>query len=77
MVTNDSIKSSVTGTNAISHSCALFEEADRLNDQAYAVLEEPFSTQTMHKFSEARKRADELYRQAWQEWQYSHGGTAH
>ncbi|WP_348971375.1 hypothetical protein [Pseudomonas atacamensis] len=63
--------------DAIDDSGALFHEADRLSERAYAVLEEPFSTDTMHKFTEARKRADEKYRHAWQHWQYAHGGRSH
>lgn len=39
---------------SISRSKALFFEADRLNDQAYALLSEPVSTQIIHKFSDAK-----------------------
>jgi hypothetical protein len=47
----------------------LFFEADQLSAQAYALLsEQPISTQTLHRFSEAKKRADDKYRQARQEW---------
>ena len=47
----------------------LFFEADRLSAQAYALLsEQPISTQTLQRFSEVKKRADDKYRQARQEW---------
>jgi len=62
------IKPCEIDSDAINHCKALFLEAGRLNDQAYAVLDEPFSTQTMHKFSAAKKCADEKYHQAWREW---------
>lgn len=68
MVINESAMQHAANLESISRSRALFFEADRLNDQAYALLNEPVSTQTIRKFSEARKRADEKYRQAWQEW---------
>ena len=77
MVINDSAMTTANVPDAIDDSGALFHEADRLSEQAYAVLEEPFSTDTMHKFTEARKRADEKYRHAWQQWQYAHGGRSH
>jgi len=60
---------------SISRSKALFFEADRLNDQAYALLSEPVSTQIIHKFSDAKKRADEKYREAWQEWLHTRAKT--
>ena len=68
MAINESASPHATNLKSISHSRALFFEADRLNDQAYALLNEPVSAQTIHKFSDAKKRADEKYRQAWQEW---------
>jgi len=49
--------------------CAeLFFEADRLNEQAYALLSKPVSTLSIHEFSEAKKRAEEKYQQARREW---------
>jgi hypothetical protein len=77
MVINDPAMTTSNVPDAIGDSCALFHQADQLSEQAYAVLEEPFSTETMHKFTEARKRADEKYREAWQQWQYAHGGRSH
>ncbi|ETF09678.1 MULTISPECIES: hypothetical protein [Pseudomonas] len=77
MVINDPTMTTACVRDSSGDSCALFHEADRLSEQAYAVLEEPFSTETMHKFTEARKRADEKYRQAWQQWQYAQGGRSH
>jgi len=68
MVINESAIQHAANLESSSRSRALFFEADRLNDQAYALLNEPVSTQTIHKFSDAKKRADEKYRQAWQEW---------
>ncbi|MBD9603078.1 hypothetical protein DFS28_102381 [Pseudomonas sp. 478] len=68
MVINESAMPHSANLESSSRSRALFFEADRLNDQAYALLNEPVSTQTIHKFSDAKKRADEKYRQAWQEW---------
>ncbi|WP_137805645.1 hypothetical protein [Pseudomonas sp. G(2018)] len=51
------------------NACAeLFFEADRLNERAYAMLREPVSTLSIHEFSEAKKRAEEKYQQAWQQW---------
>jgi hypothetical protein len=47
---------------------ALFCEADRLNEQAYALLDEPISTQALHKFSKAKKRAEEKYQEACSKW---------
>lgn len=68
MATNESAMQHAASLESINYSRALFFEADGLNDQAYALLNEPVSTQTIHKFSDAKKRADEKYRQAWQEW---------
>lgn len=52
-----------------SRSDQLFFEADQLSAQAYALLsEQPISTQTLQRFSEVKKRADDKYRQARQEW---------
>ena len=68
MTINNATTSDVTRINAIDQSKALFLEADRLNDQAYVLLDEPVSPQTIHKFSEAKKQAEDKYRQAWQEW---------
>lgn len=48
MVINDS-GTTANVPDAIDDSGALFHEADRLSEQAYAVLEEPFSPDTMHK----------------------------
>lgn len=57
------------GPESTSRSDQLFFEADRLSAQAYALLsEQPISTQTLQRFSEAKKQADEKYRQARQEW---------
>jgi hypothetical protein len=54
---------------SINRSSQLFFEADQLSAQAYALLsEQPISTQTLQRFSEAKKQADEKYRQASQEW---------
>lgn len=68
MAINESLMQHAANLDSINRSKALFFEADRLNDQAYALLNESVSTQTIHKFSAAKKRADEKYRQAWQEW---------
>ncbi|UDI95546.1 hypothetical protein [Pseudomonas sp. IAC-BECa141] len=68
MPINESTNPYVADSDAIKHCKALFLEADRLTDQAYSVLDEPFSSQTMLKFSIAKKCADEKYRQAWQAW---------
>jgi hypothetical protein len=56
-------------SESINRSHQLFFEADQLSAQAYALLsEQPISTQTLQRFSEAKKQADEKYRQARQEW---------
>ena len=68
MTTNHSAIQHAANFESNDRSTALFFEADQLNDQAYALLNEPISAPTMHKCSEAKKRADEKYRQAWQEW---------
>jgi hypothetical protein len=68
MVINDAITPNAPPLNASNRSKALFLEADRLNDQAYVLLDEPVSPQTIHKFSEAKKQAEDKYRQACQEW---------
>jgi hypothetical protein len=73
MAINESAMQHAANLESINRSMALFFEADRLNDQAYALLSEPVSTQTIHKFSEAKKRADEKYRQARQEWLQTEG----
>lgn len=53
---------------SINECAALFFEADRLNEQAYALLSKPVSTLSIQEFSKAKKRAEEKYQQAWQEW---------
>ncbi|WP_409318278.1 hypothetical protein [Pseudomonas sp. KCJK9016] len=68
MPINESTTPCVAESDAINHCKALFLEADRLTDQAYSILDEPFCAQTMLKFSIAKKCADEKYRQAWQAW---------
>lgn len=68
MTINESARQRATDVEAIDHCMALFFEADRLNDRAYALLSEPISPQIIHKFSEAKKCADEKHRQAMQEW---------
>lgn len=58
-----------TYPESINRSHQLFFEADQLSAQAYMLLsEQPISTQTLQRFSEAKKQADEKYRQARQEW---------
>lgn len=75
MAINESVMQHAANLESISRSKALFFEADRLNDQAYALLSEPVSTQIIHKFSDAKKRADEKYREAWQEWLHTRAKT--
>lgn len=59
----------MTMNNSINLSNRLFFEADQLSAQAYAHLsEQPVTTQTLQRFSEIKKQADEKYRQARQEW---------
>lgn len=54
---------------SINRSHQLFFEADQLSAQAYALLsEQPTSTQTLRRFSEEKKRAEDKYLQARQEW---------
>jgi hypothetical protein len=55
MTINESAIQPAANLESINRSMALFLEADRLNDQAYALLNEPVSTQTIHKFSETKK----------------------
>lgn len=46
----------------------LFLEADQLSTQAYALLsDQPVSTQTLQRFTEMKKIAEDKYRQARQE----------
>jgi len=76
MAINESALRPAANLQSTNGSMALFSEADRLNDKAYALLDEPVSTHTIHKFTEAKKRADEKYRQAWQEWRHTKGKNA-
>ncbi|MFW0758151.1 hypothetical protein ACN1C3_26095 [Pseudomonas sp. H11T01] len=47
----------------------LFVEADQLSEAAYAILsKQPISAQTLHEFSELKRRADEKYLEARQQW---------
>jgi hypothetical protein len=47
----------------------LFVEADRLSEAAYAFLSsQPVTPQTLHEFSELKKRADKKYVEARQQW---------
>lgn len=59
----------MTMNSSINLSNQLFFEADQLSAQAYALLsEQPVTTQTLQRFSEVNKQADEKHRQARQEW---------
>ncbi|VVN80416.1 hypothetical protein [Pseudomonas fluorescens] len=59
----------MTMNSAINLSNQLFFEADQLSAQAYALLsEQPVTTQILQRFSEMKKQADEIHRQARQEW---------
>lgn len=59
----------MTMNRSIDLSNQLFFEADQLSAQAYALLsEQPVTTQSLQRFSEIKKQADEKYRQARQEW---------
>lgn len=68
MIVNDSTTQSAACSESINRCAALFAEADRLSKQAYALLNEPVSTQTIQRFSAAKKLADDKYRQARKEW---------
>jgi len=68
MIANDSTTQSSACSESINRCSALFAEADQLSKQAYALLSEPVSTQTIQRFSAAKKLADDKYRQAHQEW---------
>lgn len=68
MIVNDSTTQSAACSESINRCTALFSEADRLSKQAYALLSEPVSTQTIERFSAAKKLADDKYRQARREW---------
>lgn len=68
MIVNDSTPQSAACSESINRCAVLFSEADRLSKQAYALLSEPVSTQTIQRFSAAKKLADDKYRQAHQEW---------
>ncbi|AZE49105.1 hypothetical protein C4K04_3433 [Pseudomonas chlororaphis] len=68
MIINESVIPHAANPGPIDRSALLFLEADRLYEQAYALLKEPVSTQSMGEFSAAKKRADEKYLQARQEW---------
>jgi hypothetical protein len=47
----------------------LFVEADQLSEAAYALLSnQPISAQTLHEFSELKRRADNRYLEARQAW---------
>lgn len=54
---------------SINLSNQLFVEADQLSEAAYAILSnQPVSTQTLHEFSELKRRADKKYIEARQKW---------
>jgi hypothetical protein len=54
---------------SINLSNQLFFEADRLSEAAYALLSnQPISAQTLLKFSALKRRADNKYIKARQEW---------
>jgi hypothetical protein len=54
---------------SINLSNRLFVEADQLSEAAYALLsDQPISAQTIHEFAELKRRADEKYLEARQEW---------
>ena len=55
-------------SESINRCSALFADADQLSKHAYALLSEPVSTQTIQRFSAAKKRVDDKYRQARQKW---------
>lgn len=55
MTIDESAIQNAANPEAINRCKALFLEADHLNVQAYALLNEPVSPQTIHKFSEAKK----------------------
>jgi hypothetical protein len=47
----------------------LFVEADQLSEAAYALLsDQPITAQTLREFSELKRRADQRYLEARQEW---------
>ena len=73
MTINESATPPAGPPESINRHTALFLEADRLYEQAYALLNEPVSSQSMSKFSVAKKRADEKYRQARQAWLQAKG----
>ncbi|MEO8645384.1 hypothetical protein [Pseudomonas sp.] len=47
----------------------LFVKADQMSEAAYALLSnQPISPQTLHEFSELKRRADQQYLEARQKW---------
>ncbi|MCF4998412.1 hypothetical protein GIW70_23220 [Pseudomonas syringae] len=75
MVIDKSPRQPAPRPDACHPSTALFLEADRLNAQAYAMLCEPVSAQSIQEFCAAKQRADEMYRRARQAWAYDQDET--
>jgi hypothetical protein len=68
---NDRFKNltGMTWDHAVAQNNLLFFEADELNDQAYAILrKDTLTLATWREFSEAKKKAENKYREARQEW---------
>lgn len=54
---------------SVNPSSQLFFEADQLSEAAYALLShQPVSTQSLHEFSELKRRADNKYIEARRNW---------
>ncbi|VVO31999.1 hypothetical protein [Pseudomonas fluorescens] len=58
-----------TWPESVNLSSQLFFEADQLSEAAYALLNhQPVTTQSLHEFSELKRRADNKYIEARRKW---------